>query len=132
MNQRRNQFMSFLIAGGIAAIVNFCSRLLFSIWLGYSVSIVFAYICGMVTAFFLTRAFVFTRSTTRFGYAVLGFGFVNLLAILQTWGISMLLAKVVLPWCGVISYIEEIAHGVGIVVPVITSYLGHKHISFRE
>jgi hypothetical protein len=32
---------------------------------------------------------------------------------------------------GVTAYVPEIAHGVGVAVPVFTSYLGHKHFSFR-
>lgn len=132
MNQKPKQFISFLIAGGTAAVVNFGSRLFFSIWFSYSVAIILAYICGMITAFFLNRAFVFTKSTTTFGRAAIGFGFVNILAVAQTWGISLLFAKMILPWFGVTTYIEEIAHAVGITVPVVVSYFGHKHITFRE
>jgi putative flippase GtrA len=32
---------------------------------------------------------------------------------------------------GVTAYAPELAHAVGVVVPVFTSYLGHKHFSFR-
>jgi len=28
--------------------------------------------------------------------------------------------------------VDLIAHGCGVIVPVFTSFLGHKHISFRE
>jgi putative flippase GtrA len=61
------------------------------------------------------------------GYFIL----VNLVAVAQTWAISMLLLHWVLPWLGVNAYAREIAHAVGVVVPVFTSYLGHKHLSFR-
>jgi len=37
----------------------------------------------------------------------------------------------VLPALGIHSYAEEIAHALGILAPVITSYLGHKHLTFR-
>jgi putative flippase GtrA len=60
------------------------------------------------------------------------FSAVNAIAVLQTWLISMGLALYVLPYWGVIRFAEEIAHAVGVVVPVFTSYLGHKHFSFRE
>ena len=56
---------------------------------------------------------------------------VNLVAILQTWGISLLLAYHVLPAMGIRMYAPEIAHAIGIVVPVFTSYLGHKYWTFR-
>jgi putative flippase GtrA len=36
-----------------------------------------------------------------------------------------------LPIAGVTQWVPEIAHAVGVVVPVFTSYLGHKKFSFR-
>ena len=127
-----NQFNRFLIAGGIAAVVNFISRIFFGQWVGFSYSIVLAYLFGMLTAFLLTRAFVFKKTTRSLGSAALGFTLINILAILQTWLITVFLAQLGLPWIGVISHAEEIGHAVGIMIPVLTSYLGHKHFSFRE
>jgi len=51
--------------------------------------------------------------------------------VLQTWLISMGLAVYVLPAMGVKVFVHEMAHAAGIVAPVFTSYLGHKHFSFR-
>ena len=42
------QFLRFLLSGGIAAGVNWCSRLLLSHWLDYSLAVVLAYVCGMI------------------------------------------------------------------------------------
>jgi putative flippase GtrA len=56
---------------------------------------------------------------------------VNLVAILQTWAISVCLAFYVLPSMVVTLYEREIAHAVGVAVPVFTSYIGHKRWSFR-
>jgi putative flippase GtrA len=56
---------------------------------------------------------------------------VNGLAIIQTWAISLLMAYYALPALGVQDYTLEIAHAVGIVVPVFTSFIGHKYWSFR-
>jgi putative flippase GtrA len=44
----------------------------------------------------------------------------------------MLLAYYVLPRMGLTQFITEIAHAVGVVVPVFTSYLGHKRFSFKQ
>jgi putative flippase GtrA len=41
------------------------------------------------------------------------------------------MAYYVLPGAGITYFAPEIAHAAGIVVPVFTSYLGHKHWSFR-
>ena len=56
---------------------------------------------------------------------------VNLVAILQTWAISVALAYWLLPALGVRQFVREIAHAVGVIVPVFTSYLGHKRWTFR-
>ena len=124
--------MLFLITGGTAALVNFSSRILFNHWMSFSSAIIFAYMTGMVTAFLLARLLVFKQSQHSFGRSALIFSAVNLVAVLQTWLISMGLALYVLPSMGFTHWVPEIAHAVGVVVPVFTSYLGHKHFSFRE
>lgn len=124
------QFAAFLVTGGLAAAVNFGSRFLYSQWVGFGWAVVLAYLTGMVTAFVLARAFVFRGSTRPVHHAAAFFVLVNVLAVAQTWLITMALAYHVLPWLGVTRYAAEIAHAVGIAVPVLTSYLGHKHWSF--
>lgn len=125
------QFMAFLLTGGIAAVVNFCTRILYSNWMGFSPSVVLAYLTGMVTAYILARIFVFKGSTQTLQRSMLLFTLVNVLAIVQTWAVSLLMAYALLPALGVTRYTLEIAHAIGIVVPVFTSFLGHKYWSFR-
>ena len=125
------QFLVFLVTGGCAALVNLGSRLVYSQWLAFSSAVIFAYLTGMVTAFVLARLFVFRTSTQSMQRTVLFFILVNVLAILQTWGISMLMRDWALPALGVVQHTELIAHACGVVVPVLTSYLGHKYWSFR-
>ena len=57
------RFMSFLIAGGLAALVNFGSRFLYDVFVTYTIAIILAYITGMVTAFYLNKLFVFQKSS---------------------------------------------------------------------
>lgn len=128
---RSRQFIAFLVTGGIAAAVNFGSRILLTPWLGFGTSVVVAYLIGMATAFILARAFVFTESKQAVHQSALWFVAVNALAVAQTWAISMALAYWALPGLGLTRFVEEIAHAVGVMVPVFTSYLGHKHFSFR-
>jgi putative flippase GtrA len=125
------QFVLFLLTGGTAAAVNFFSRILYNHWLNYSTSILVAYLTGMVTAFVLFRIFVFKGSSQDLYRSALFFTLVNVIAVAQTWAVSMGMAYYVLPATGISRYAPEIAHAVGIVVPVFTSYLGHKHWSFR-
>jgi len=46
------EFLRFLFAGGISAIVNFLSRIIFNLWFDVSVAVYLAFILGLVTAFF--------------------------------------------------------------------------------
>ena len=85
----------------------------------------------MVTAFVLARLFVFTQSSQDWRRSVLIFTLVNVVAVAQTWAISMGLAFYVLPRSGVTRFAPEIAHAAGVIFPVFTSYLGHKRWSFR-
>ena len=126
------QFVIFLVTGGVAAAVNFGSRILYNQWVNFSVAVVLAYLTGMVTAFVLARHFVFTESNQSMQRSALWFVVVNIVAVMQTWVISMLLAYYVLPRMDLTQFIPEIAHAVGVVVPVFTSYLGHKRFSFKQ
>lgn len=111
--------------------VNFVSRIQLSQWFGYSSAIVLAYLTGMVTAFILVRLFVFPSSSQSLQNSFLLFVVVNLAAVVQTWAVAIFLASYLLPAIGIARFIPEIAHAVGIAVPVFTSYLGHKMYSFR-
>jgi putative flippase GtrA len=125
------QFIVFLVTGGTAAAVNFGARIVYNLWMPFSAAVVLAYLTGMVTAYVLAKAFVFKTSTQSAGRSVLFFVLVNVVAVAQTWAISMGLAYYALPALGVTRFVKEIAHAVGVVVPVFTSYLGHKRWSFR-
>jgi putative flippase GtrA len=126
------QFILFLITGGTAALVNFGSRIVYNQWVSFSVAIVLAYLTGMVTAFLLARRLVFKQSEQSFARSAMMFSAVNVIAVLQTWLITMGMALYVLPYFGVTLFDAEIAHAVGVMVPVFSSYLGHKHFSFSE
>lgn len=125
------QFMMFLVVGGIAALANFLSRILYSVWLDFTPAIVLAYITGMVTAFILSKMFVFKDSAQPLHHSAFYFLLVNLFAVAQTWIVSTALAFHVLPMLSIDTMRMEIAHAVGVVVPVFSSYVGHKYLSFR-
>jgi len=125
------QFLTFLFTGGTAAAVNFGSRIIYSQWFGFSTAVILAYVTGMITAFVLAKLFVFKESEQPVHRSAIFFVVVNIVAALQTWLISMGLAFYVLPALGVQEFVDEIAHAVGVAVPVFSSYLGHKRWSFR-
>ena len=129
------QFLSFVVCGGIAALANIFSRIVFSLWMNYSIAIVFAYIVGMITAFILFRVFVFSEKKDSYRFNVLSqilwYIFVNAIALLQTWAISIILYSFIFPYFKYGFYPDTTAHIVGVMVPVVSSYIGHKFLTFR-
>jgi putative flippase GtrA len=126
------QFVLFLAVGGSAALVNFWSRVLYSRWLEFPAAVMVAYCTGMVTAFTLNRRFVFKGSKHSMRRSAVYFCLVNLVAVVQTWGVSMLLAYYLLPYLKVTWHVQELAHAAGVAVPVFTSFIGHRHFTFRK
>jgi putative flippase GtrA len=131
MHAESHRFGLFLVAGGIAAAANYGSRFGFSLWFSYPVAIVLAYLVGMTVAFILMRQYVFDGRGKEVGPQVLRFVVVNVLAVVQTLVVSLVLARWLLPVLGVTQHVEAIAHAVGVAVPVITSYFGHRLATFR-
>lgn len=127
-----SSLLRFLLAGGVAALVNVLSRLLYSQAVSYTVAVVAAYVTGMATAYVLNRLLVFGPGDRGVPGEMLAFVMVNLLAVAQTLVISLGLAYYVLPALGVVQHAETLAHVVGVIVPVFTSFVGHKYWTFRN
>lgn len=125
------QFLYFMVAGGTAALANFGSRIAFSTFLPYVPAIILAYCVGMLTAFVLNRTYVFTQARTGLKHQVTWFVLINLAAVAQTVLVSLLFARWIFPAAGFALHPETIAHAIGVAVPVVTSYFGHKYLTFR-
>lgn len=124
------EFILFLYCNGFAAVVNFCSRIVINHFTTYMSAVVIAYCCGMVTAFTLNKLFVFKNSKHNTRRQFTGFVIVNLFAVVQTVLFSMLFHSYIFPKIGFIFYPDEVAHFIGISVPIFTSFFGHKYFSF--
>jgi putative flippase GtrA len=125
------EFPLFIAAGGIAAAANWGSRFLFSRWMPFELAVVAAYVVGMCVAFVLMRAFVFAAGEKAVAVQAGRFAIVNVVALAQTWLVSVILASWALPALGVRDHAEAIAHLAGVMVPVVTSYFGHRMYTFR-
>jgi len=126
------RFLRFLVVGGFAALVNLVCRYLLDLVMGYSPAILLAYLCGMVTAFVLSKLYVFAPTPLSTATEFMRFTLVNIAAVIQVWAVSVFLAEWLFPRIGVIAHAHDIAHLIGVAVPVFTSYLGHKHFSFAR
>lgn len=127
-----NQFLRFALTGGIAALVNLASRYLLNRYMGFEIAVALAYLLGMLTAYALARLFVFSASGRGVRSELVRFTIVNAVALVQVWLISVGLANLVFPAIGFTWHANDIAHFIGVVSPVVTSYFGHRHYSFRS
>lgn len=127
------QFIIFLLTGGLAALINYLSRILLSTaGMDFRYAVVSAYLIGMAVAYLLFRLVVFRHSTTPLSRSLLAFTAVNLLGMLLTYLVSTVLYYHALPALTITWRPAEIAHFIGIAVPAFTSFIGHKYFSFRE
>lgn len=123
-------FVRFALSGGVAAAVNILSRLGISKFTNYSIAIITAYFIGMTTAYVLMKIFVFEKSGRSVQNEYIRFGLVNLVALVQVWVISMILARYLFPAMGFDFYAETVAHIIGVLSPIATSYAMHKYFTF--
>lgn len=128
----KKEFAQFLLVGGASALVNFFARILINHFVSFSTAVVLAYLVGMVTAFILSKLYVFERSGRHHLHELRDFTIVNLFAVVQVWIISVGLAEHVFPAIGYHFYAKDLAHLIGLSVPAVTSYFGHKYFSFRK
>lgn len=125
-----HRFARFLLTGGVAAGVNVVSRFFLSMVMDYRWAVIAAYLCGMTTAWILSRVFVFEGTGRSRTAEYVRFGLVNIAAAAQVWIVSVGLAEYAFPAVGFAWHPEDVAHVIGVIIPVFTSYLGHKHFSF--
>ncbi len=127
----RGQFWGYLVAGGLAALANYASRFVFSTWVPFEAAVTLAFGVGLCTGFVLMRSFAFRGGTRSTASQALWYVAINGVALVLTVAVSAAMLHIVWPAFGVHRYAEALAHAVGIGVPVLTSYFGHKWLTFR-
>lgn len=126
------QFLRFFFSALAAAAVNFIARLSLDSYLGYNKAIVVAYLIGTVFAFFLYQHEVFGKGARPLWQEIGLFVFVTLAAVAQTLIVSVLLADHLFLVIGWNWHNKEVAHIIGMGVPMFSSYLGHKYLTFSH
>ncbi|HWH81832.1 MAG TPA: GtrA family protein [Burkholderiaceae bacterium] len=125
------QFVRFVLAAGASVPFNLGARVLLSKWLPYELAVLLSHLVGMLTAYILTRLFVFDASGRSAGSELGRFAIVNIVSVAVTWCVSVGLVRRVFPALGFDYHAEFIAHLIGLGVASVTSYIGHKRFSFR-
>lgn len=131
MNKNR-QFLYFLTSGGLAAGLNIFSRIIFSNFFSYEVAIILAFLVGLTSGFVLMRYFVFDGKRDDVSGQAIRYILVNILAVAQTFIVSIYLKSLIIKFYPIYTLAELIAHTIGVLVPVITSFFAHKWYTFRK
>jgi len=124
--------LGFVIVGAVAAIINVLARIAFNTFVPFEVAIALAFVVALTVAFTLNRRHIFEATDGPLGTQYTKFAIVNLLALAQVWLISVGLAHHLFPAIGMTWQPETVAHAVGVVSPVVTSFLAYKHFVFAE
>ncbi len=122
----------FLALGGIAAGTNLVARWMLQPLIGFELAVAAAYVCGMIVAYTLFRAFVFGASGRSVASEAWRFTLVNLVSMALVWLISVGLARHAFPAIGFTWFADDIAHFIGVLSPAVTSWVGHKRYTFRN
>lgn len=128
----RSRFLRFIATSGVAAAVNIGSAAVLGSAISYPAAISVAFLLGMTTAFALARIFVFAENAGAVHAQYLRFAIVNAVAFAQVWLVSIGLAFIVFPHLNLTWHADTIAHAIGVASPIVTSYFGHRHFSFRQ
>ncbi|MFG5121058.1 GtrA family protein [Methylorubrum sp. POS3] len=130
---QNREILRFLLAGGLAAALNWIARILLSLVMPFEAALLLAYVIGMAAGFWLYRRFVFHGArggSLRGQLAVFvavnmaGAGVVLTVSAGLVAGLTPLLPQVPL------ALVEAFSHGVGIAVGAGANYLGHRLLTF--
>lgn len=126
------RFARFVTLGACAAAANWLARFPLEHFMSFSAAVIVAYMVGMVIAFTLFSRYVFPASPRPLHEQVKFFMLVNIAGIIQVWVVSMTLLYYIFPFIDFTNAAAEpVAHGLAIGVPTISSYFGHKFLTFK-
>jgi putative flippase GtrA len=123
-------FAKFLLAGGLAALANFASRIALQPFVGFNPAVALAYLVGFSVAFVLNRAFVFPASGKPIRQEMTWFFVFNLIAFPVVLGASVVLRDYVFAPFLPAALAETAAHGCAILVPVVFNFAAHRLVTF--
>lgn len=125
------QFLRFLFVGGTAAVLHWLARYWLSFWVSFPLAVALAYAIGIAAAFGLNRRYVFPTSERPIAKQARDFILVNLAFFPIVWG-AALLFRMLLTQAGVSHFVDGLAHGLAILLPVLMTFLTYKFIAFGD
>ena len=125
------QFVGFLTAGGVAALLHWFSRIALSHWLPFPWAVAIAYFVGMIVAFSLNSFFVFPNSPKPKTRQARDFFIVNM-AFFPVVLVGSILINNILLTAGITSHTEKISHAIAVVIPALVTFLIYKFFAFKD
>lgn len=125
-------FVRFVVVAGLSVPVNLGARVVFSRVVPYEAAVLLSHAVGMVTAWALTRVFVFGASETSAGRELARFAAVNVVSAAITWVVAVSLLRLVFPAVGWTFEPGIVAHVAGLAAASVASFVGHRDFSFRR
>ena len=123
------QFIYFLIAGGLSALLNFFTRLILRPHLDIILSATLSYTVALICAFFLYRKFVFPYSTVPINIQGKKFLLIQIACMPIAILIFSLMASFFIS-IGLGIYSEPLAHAISIGMPALITFLLYKLFVF--
>jgi energy-coupling factor transport system substrate-specific component len=122
--------LRFLLAGGLATLVNWLIRFPLSLILPFDAAVAAAYVFGMFIGFFLYRQWVFPPTASAFSGQVLRFIAVNILGA----GVAIVAAPqlaTIVAQSGLSNQMSlALGHAAALALGALVNYFGHKLITF--
>jgi putative flippase GtrA len=127
----RYAFLVFVCIGAFSSLVNLVARIIFGYYSSYEASIILAFTVALATAFILNRLLIFKGVNGHVSEQFFKFLIVNLIALVQIFLVAQMFAYYILPAIGWNWHSETVAHAIGLVSPLLTSYWVHKFWTFK-
>ena len=122
----------FLVAGAVAALVNWLARFPVELVLPFAAAVVVATGVGMACGFVLYRGWVFPGSDRPLAAQVRDFVLVNLLGQATMLGLAVLTRELLVSGGIGAVLAGASAHAFGIAAGAVVNYLGHRHVTFTR
>jgi energy-coupling factor transport system substrate-specific component len=121
----------FLLAGGLAAGVNWLARIPLSAFMPFVPAVLVAACVGMLVGFIMYRGFVFPYSPRPMLLQLRDFLVVNIVTSVLVAISAALILGVLIIWMSS-AFAEAAAHGIAICLGALLNYFGHSVFTFSR
>lgn len=125
------QFLKFLLAGGVAALTHWYARYALTPALGYVSALVVAYAVGIAVGYILNAWLVFSNAKTTRAKQMRYFVLFNLAMAPIVILLSYFLSEFAFSSSRMTYHPREIAHALAVTSPIFINFLFHKFFTFR-